>query len=241
METVILPTAVLSTHTGGFSGFTFRDLTDDVKPITEHWKKENIDFNGIYTGYLGSFEQLALVGEIFDTFSGFKLVDPVMADNGILYTGFTPEFAKGMASLCAKADVIVPNITEASFMLGLPYPGRATPEIARQYLPLLRGLGCKIAVLTGVVDGDKQGVIAYDGEKYYDWFSDDLDVKFHGTGDIWASSFCGALALGKSLSEALKIAVEFTVSSIRRSIGDDEHKYGVRFEEAISELVELIK
>ena len=240
VETVILPTAVLSTHTGGFKNFTFRDLTCDVEPIVNHWKSENIDFGGIYTGYLGSFEQLRLVGEIFDKFGGFKLVDPVMADNGKLYAGFTPEFAAGMAKLCGKADYIVPNITEASFMLGLDYPGICSPASARRYLPRLLELGCKVAVLTGVIDGDRQGVIAYDGKDFYEYYSDNLAAKFHGTGDIWASTFCGALALRKDLPSSLKIAVDYTVSCIRRSLNDDEHKYGVRFEEAIGELTRML-
>ncbi|MBO4770749.1 MAG: pyridoxamine kinase [Clostridia bacterium] len=240
VETVILPTAVLSTHTGGFKNFTFRDLTEDIKPVTDHWKAENIDFNGIYTGYLGSFEQLRLVGEIFDSFGGFKLVDPVMADNGKLYTGFTPEFALGMAKLCSKADYIVPNITEASFMLGREYPGVCTPAIARDFLPRLLELGCGTAVLTGVVENDRQGVVAYDGRDYTEYYSDNLDAKFHGTGDVWASAFCGAVALKKDLYTSLRIAVDFTVSCIRRSIGDDEHRYGVRFEESIGELAGMV-
>ena len=119
VETCVVPTAVLSTHTGGFSGFTFHDLTQEVAPIADHWAKEGISFDAIYTGYLGSFEQIHLVSQFFDRFGGqdtLIYVDPAMADNGVLYTGFTPEFAKEMGTLCGKADVIVPNLTEASCM-----------------------------------------------------------------------------------------------------------------------------
>ena len=126
VETCVVPTAVLSTHTGGFSGFTFHDLTQEVAPIADHWAKEGISFDAIYTGYLGSFEQIHLVSQFFDRFGGqdtLIYVDPAMADNGVLYTGFTPEFAKEMGKLCGKADVIVPNLTEASFMLGVDYVG----------------------------------------------------------------------------------------------------------------------
>lgn len=246
VETAILPTAVLSTHTGGFTGFTFRDLTDDVEPICAHWKKEGITFGSIYTGYLGSFRQLELVGQIFDDFGkgALKLVDPVMGDNGKLYTGFDENFAKGMAKLCGKADIIVPNLTEACYMLGIPYPGDCSREYAKELLKKLTSLGCRIAVLTGVMDcgGKKHGVMAYNSEtgEYSEYYSDHVDAKFHGTGDVWASSFCGALALGKTMDEALKIAVEYTVACIKISAGDDEHKYGVRFEECIPLLVDLI-
>ena len=122
VEACVLPTAVLSTHTA-FKGFTFRDLTSDIEPICRHWKDENIQFNAIYTGYLGSFEQLDLMHKLMADFgsTALKIVDPCMADNGKLYPGFTQEFAFAMAKLCGKADVVVPNLTEASFMLGIPY------------------------------------------------------------------------------------------------------------------------
>ena len=123
VEAVILPTAVLSTHTGGFSNFTFRDLSEDIPKIIDHWKEEKIDFDAIYTGYLGSFEQIDQMKDFIDARAEgtIAFVDPAMADNGKLYTGFTPEFARHMGTLCAKADIIVPNLTEASFMLDIPY------------------------------------------------------------------------------------------------------------------------
>ena len=130
LECCVLPTAVLSTHTA-FKGFTFRDLTDDIKPIQEHWKKENIAFDSIYTGYLGSFRQLKLVENLikeFGTQTNKIIIDPVMADNGKLYPGFTQDFAFSMAELCSKADLILPNLTEACFMLGVPYPGEDYDE-----------------------------------------------------------------------------------------------------------------
>lgn len=145
VETCVVPTAVLSTHTGGFSGFTFHDLTQEVAPIADHWAKEGISFDAIYTGYLGSFEQIHLVSQFFDRFGGqdtLIYVDPAMADNGVLYTGFTPEFAKEMGTLCGKADVIVPNLTEASFMLGVDYVGENYDEAyIRDLLKQLTGPG----------------------------------------------------------------------------------------------------
>jgi len=122
IEAAIIPTAVLSTHTM-FKNFTFHDLTGEIKPITEHWKKEGLDFSAIYTGYLGSFEQIDLMREFFASadISTLRFVDPAMGDNGRLYVGFDENFAKKMATLCAEADIIVPNMTEASFMLGTEY------------------------------------------------------------------------------------------------------------------------
>ena len=124
IETCVLPSAVLSTHTVGFSGYTFRDLTVDMPLIEAHWKREGIAFDAIYTGYLGSTEQIAFVASLFDGVlaeGGKKVVDPAMADNGKLYPGFDSAFVEAMKGLCAKADYLVPNITEAAFLTGLPY------------------------------------------------------------------------------------------------------------------------
>ncbi len=248
-ETCIIPTAILSTHTGGFTGYTFRDLTDDIPKIAEHWSSLDVKFNAIGTGYLGSPEQIDMVKDIFMRFGddAIKFVDPVMADNGKLYTGFTPEFAAEMAKLCAKADIIVPNMTEASFMLGREYKsGPYTEEYVKEVLRELTDVCCPIAAITGVVlesAPEKQGVMAYDSVKdeFISYYNDNLPVKFHGTGDIYASVMCGALALGKSLEYSIKIAVDFTVECIRKSIGDDEHKYGVRFEECIPYLTDYLR
>lgn len=245
VETCVVPTAVLSTHTGGFKGFTFHDLTDQITPISAHWKKEGIAFDAIYTGYLGSFEQLKLVSEFFDEFGGKDTLiyaDPAMADNGALYTGFTPEFAKEMGKLCGKADVIVPNLTEASFMLGIPYVGSNYDEAyIRKLLEQLTGLGCKKAVLTGIsFQSGKIGAVAYDAESgiYSSYFNEQLPVNFHGTGDIFASACVGALMNGQDLSAALKIAVDYTLECIRETQKDpDARWYGVNFESAIPMLV----
>ena len=123
VETSVIPTAVLSTHTA-FKNFTFCDLTDEIEKISNAWQKENISFDAIYTGYLGSSKQISIISELFKTFKtkdNFILVDPVMGDNGKLYSGFDQTFADEMALLCKNADVIVPNLTEASFMLHTPY------------------------------------------------------------------------------------------------------------------------
>lgn len=245
VECAVVPTAVLSTHTGGFKGFTFHDLTQEVTPIAEHWKKEGITFDAVYTGYLGSFEQINLVSKFFEDFqNGNTLiyVDPAMADHGKMYPGFTPEFALEMGKLCGKADVIVPNLTEASFMLGVDFVGDDYDEAyIKKMLKDLTGLGCKTAILTGVsFEPDKIGAMAYDSvtDTYSSYFNEKLPTQFHGTGDIWASTCVGALMNGKTMEEALKIAVDYTLECMRETAKDpDARWYGVSFEAAIPMLV----
>lgn len=248
IETAVLPTAVLSTHTA-FSGFTFRDLTDDVLPIVKHWKEQNIEFDAMYTGYLGSIEQIELCRKIFTDFkkeNNFILIDPVMADNGVLYKGFTQDFANNMASLCSLADIVVPNLTEASFMLNIPYIEKGyTEDYIKDILVRLTDLGSKIAILTGVsFEEGKLGIYGYDSERkeFFSYYSKHLPVKFHGTGDIFASTLCGALARGKTLKQASKITVDYTVKCIEETLKNKNHNwYGVDFESCIPYLVKKIK
>ena len=247
IETSVLPTAVLSTHTA-FDGFTFRDLTDDITAISTHWKKQCISFDAMYTGYLGSLNQVDLVSKLFDDFKSkdnFILVDPVMADNGKLYTGFDQNFADHMTTLCSKADIIVPNLTEASFMLREKYIASGYDEnYIKSILVKLTNLGAKIAVLTGVcLDGKSLGVYGYDktNNQYFSYFREKIPASFHGTGDVFASALCGALTKGKDALSALKIAVDFTVESISNTIKNKNHNwYGVDFETAIPYLINEI-
>lgn len=247
VEACIIPTAILSTHTGGFTGYTWRDLTDDIPKITDHWKTLGLKFDAVYTGYLGSFEQIGIVTDYFAALGKgtLKFVDPVMGDNGKLYTGFTPEFAAEMAKLCGKADIVVPNMTEASFMLGMDYPGDNYDEqYVKSILVKLTSLGCKVSAITGIIlSPEKQGVMAYNSEtgEFSSYFNENIDAKFHGTGDIYASAMCGALALGRGLEDSIRIAVDYTVECIKRSLGDTEHTYGVRFEECIPYLTDRLR
>ena len=247
IETAVVPTAVLSTHTA-FQNFTFCDLTDQIQPIADHWVAEKIDFDGIYTGYLGSFRQLQLVSDFFDRFrttGNLILVDPAMGDYGKLYTGFTPEFALEMGKLCGKADIIVPNMTEAAFMLGIPYVDQGYDEAyVQDVLRKLCGLGTRIAVLTGVnyVPG-KLGVMSYDSEKdqFESYFNEKIDVNYHGTGDIFASAFFGALMNGVTLAKSMEIAAEYTVAAIRSTEEDPNgHWYGVNFEAVVPQLLQML-
>lgn len=247
IETAIIPTAVLSTHTQ-FSGFTFRDLTDDMEPIKEHWMKENFHFDAIYTGYLGSERQISIVQEYFRTFKSENtaiIVDPAMADNGKLYTGFDKHFAREMANLCGGADIILPNLSEAALMLGVPYPGEeASTDIIKELLLKLATLGSKKCVITGVtLDDNTFGFMGYDVEskEFFSYGTEKVPYKSHGTGDVFASTFTGAYINGYSVFDALKIAADYTSACIRNTYNDPDHvNYAVNFEAELPKLIQLI-
>lgn len=244
IECAVLPTAVLSTHTQ-FSGFTFHDLTDEIEPISAHWKAQGLSFDAVYTGYLGSFRQIELVSEFFDGFgSGQIIVDPAMADNGRLYTGFTPDFALKMGELCARADLILPNITEACFVLGREYRESYDRAYIQDLLRGLTALGARTAVLTGVsFEPGRLGAMSLDGGsgEFFEYYSERLPVNFHGTGDIFSSAVVGAVMNGMSVSEALRLAVDYTAECIRLTLREKNHSwYGVNFEQATPYLLSLL-
>ena len=240
IEASILPTATLSTHTA-FKNFTFHDLTGDIEPICRHWQEQNVTFDGIYTGYLGSDEQIDLVLDIFRDFGDGKLkfVDPAMGDNGALYTGFDVAFARKMAKLCSVADIIVPNLTEACFMLGIPYVQKGySKDYIEDILKKLTDLGCRSAVITGVdFDDGKLGLYGYDklSGKFFSDFNEKIPQSFHGTGDIFASVAFSALTNGKSLCDACSLAADFVCDSIKATINDETPIwYGVHFEKVLA-------
>lgn len=245
LETAVVPTAVLSTHTGGFSGYTFRDLTADIPEITKHWDSLRLHFDGIYTGYLGSIEQVNIVADFFDKLADKDttiVVDPVMGDSGRLYAGFTPDFALEMKKLCSKADVIAPNMTEVSFLLDVPYTENYDEAYVKDMLQRLTAIGCRIAIITGVRYGDgMHGAVAYDSttNTYYSSFLPHIDQPMHGTGDVFSSVLSGALVKGASLQQALDTAVAFTVDTIKETIPEkDTYWYGVSFEPCLGKLAE---
>lgn len=247
VETAIIPTAVLSTHTM-FQNFTFRDLTEEIIPITNHWLQENLTFDAVYTGYLGSLEQVDIMSEVFGklkTDNNLIFVDPVMADNGKLYPAFDTVFAKKMAALCEKADIIVPNITEACFMTDTEYKEAYDKDYVEGLLQKLSALGARIAVLTGVsLEEGKTGVVGYEkatGEYFY-YIHDKLEKNYHGTGDIFSSTCIGAMMQGKTWQEALVIAADYTAECIRLTMEDPEGRsYGVNFEQGIPFLLKELK
>lgn len=239
VECGVLPTAVLSTHTA-FDKFTFCDLTDEIEPISKTFSDLGLDFDSIYTGYLGSFRQLALVDDFISTHkkeNTLVVIDPAMADNGVLYKGFTPEFAKAMANLVRHADLVIPNLTEACFMLDVPYTEEYDEDYIKDILVRLTGLGAKCAALTGITfDNKTLGAYSYDSEtgKFFYYANNYLPVRYHGTGDIFASAAVGSLMRGQSVENALAVAVDYTHECIRLTMEDEDRRtYGVNFEEAI--------
>lgn len=242
VECAVMPTAVLSTHTM-FSGFTFHDLTDEMEPTAAHWKEQGLGFDAIYTGYLGSYRQIEIVKKIFADFGegAMLIVDPAMADNGKLYTGFTPEFALKMSELCKGADIILPNITEACFMLGREYREEYDRDYIYSLLDGLKGLGAKNCVLTGVsFEKGKLGAVKLNSEtgEYFTYFTEHLPENFHGTGDVFSATVAGGVMRGMSVDNALKLACDFTCESIRLTIEEENHNtYGVNFEQAIPYLL----
>ena len=243
-ETCILPSAVLSTHTGGFSGFTFRDLTDDMPAIQAHWIKENIKFDGIYTGYLGSTKQVGYVKNILETMGtdkAVKIVDPAFADNGKLYSIFDQEYVAAMRTLCPVADILLPNITEASFLADVEYKENYDEEYIKTLLSALTKLGCSTIVLTGVsYEESKTGVVVYEKGKMRYYEHKRIAKGCHGTGDVYASAFTGALMKGKDIFTAAKIAADYTVLCIENTQGDPTHWYGVKFETALPDLIGML-
>jgi len=242
VETSVLPTSILSTHTGGFGKPFFRDLTGDIAAIIAHWKSFGLTFDAVCAGYLGSKEQIELMLTLFDDFEGaYRVVDPVMADHGKLYSGFSEDFPAEMAKLCEKADLILPNFTEAALLLNEPFKeGPYTREYAEG---LLRRLAVRFpgsVVLTGVhFDENTLGAAAFDrrsGEITFA-FAPRVPGHYHGTGDLFAASVISALLAEKKLGEAAQIAADFTARSISLSDRGREEKYGVRFEAALPGLM----
>lgn len=244
IETCVLPSAVLSTHTAGFSGYTFRDLTEDMPDIKEHWVKEGIQFDAIYTGYLGSTKQIEYVEDILGAVSSktcVKFVDPAMADNGKMYPGFDEAFVEAMKGLCKVADYVIPNITEACFLTGVPYQTEYDREYIDLLLEKLVKLGCKNIIFTGIsYEEGKTGVVVYEDGAYAYYEHEKLANSCHGTGDVYASAFVGAFMKGKSAYEAAKIAADYAVECIKKTAELDNHWYGAAFEPVLGKLIEAV-
>ncbi len=240
-ETCVLPSAVLSTHTCGFSGYTFRDLTDDMPAIEKHWQKEKISFDAVYTGYLGSAKQIAYVESIARNClekDGLLIVDPAMADNGKLYPGFDAAFVAEMKKLAAKADYLLPNLTEACLLTDTDYKTDYNQAYIEDVSEKLIALGAKTVVLTGVsYSAGKTGVVVFSDGKYEYYEHEKIAEGCHGTGDIYASAFTGALLRGANAAKAAEIAANFVVECIKATAGDHNHKYGAKFEKVLGKLI----
>lgn len=238
IEALVLPTALLSSHTDGFGENTFLDLTDEMKKIISHWKTLDLSLDGIYTGYLGSVEQIDIVADFIRSFRKEKtvtLVDPVMGDGGRYYKYFSDEYLEKNKKLCSMADIITPNITEACLLTGEEY----FVEYSEKRIPLiiqkLHALGTKNVVITGLHFGDDIGYVCSD--------TSDIkiikeprhkNVRFAGTGDVFASSLVACVTQGKSFFDSVRCASEFTEKCIDAT--DDKTRdfyYGLCFENVL--------
>ena len=247
IETAVLPSAVLSTHTSGFGNYTLRDLTDDFPDIKNHWESEGIFFDAIYTGFIASAKQLDYIKDIIDSRlkpEGIVFVDPAMADHGEFYNGFDQEFADKMAELCKLGDFILPNTTEACFMLHRPWKEKFSKEEMVEMASELQAFTKRYVILKGYeCENKKMGMIVFDKLESSTEiiYNEKIDYVSDGTGDVFASSFVGSVMTVRTPSQATKIAGEFTRIAIEKTIGDKNHTYGVKFEKAIPELYGLLE
>lgn len=246
LETCILPSAILSTHTAGFKDFTCLNFTDEFKKIISHWEKEKIKFNAFYTGYLLNSEQIKIIKELFTKFKNennlLKIIDSVMGDNGSLYPGFDVNFIESMKALCLNADIIIPNLTEACFLTGYEYQEKYDEKYILNLVKELEKFGNKIIIITGIgYSENTTGVVVWEkGEvKYYKHKK--IAKNYHGTGDIYSSVFVGAYLSGMSSFEAASTAADFVVECIEFTINDDSHWYGVKFEPLIVNFINNLK
>lgn len=245
IETAVIPTALLSTHTGGFEKPFFQNLGDGILKIAEHWHSEKIHFDAIYTGYLGSAEQIESVIKAISLLKSDDTViitDPVMADNGKLYKNFSPDYPQNIKRLCAVSDIIMPNITETCLLLGedrfdLPH----TEDYIGGLLSGLKKLGVKTPVITGVCpDSTHIGAACLNGNSVKYALTERIDAVCHGTGDIFASASVGAYLRGQPLERALKTAAVYTRECIISTDTACERRMGVAFETALPKYFELL-
>ena len=228
-EAVALPTAVLSTHTGGFGEYVMRDMTQEMREFIAHWKRLNVKFDCIYTGFFSSIEQMEISAQFIRDFGGdgcLIIVDPVLGDDGALYGCFSDDFVAHMRALCRLADVITPNRTEAALLTGLDMDSPAEALLAR--------LDAKNAIVTGVRRGDGVGYSArLDGERA-EFFRPYLDIELHGTGDVFTSALCGGALSGMGMAEAFYNAAEFCDECVQETARrQPSHWYGLAFEEIL--------
>lgn len=244
----VLPTALLSTHTGEFTGYTNLDLTQEMAKIYAHFQTLPLRFDGLYSGFLGSWEQLALVEDVFAHYrraDTLLLVDPVMADHGKLYATYTETLARDMGRLCRQADVIVPNLTEAAILLEASYREQPSfPQVEAMLRALHKRYGCRQAVITGILRDGLLGAAAYDAQRDCVFFHGQppMEHVFYGTGDVLASALLAGLMRGRSLAQATTLAVDFTYQSMLHTLDNGlPLRYGVAFEQALPMLVRSLE
>ena len=241
-ETAILPSAILSTHTSGFKNFTVHDLSNEIPKIINHWKSEGIKYDAFYVGYLGDISHVDLVIQVKNELlnkGGYFVLDPVMGDNGKLYPVFNDDYVKAIRRLIKEADIILPNLTEACFLTGIEYKEEYDESYIKNVINKLLELGAKKIVLTGIAyQKEMTGVVIYDENGYQHFTHKRINKSYHGTGDVYASTFLGAYLSNNDLLKSTKIAAKFVVKAIENTLDDPYHNYSVKFEPL---LVDFIK
>ena len=240
-ETCILPTALLSTHTGGFGKPAVIHMNETLGEFWNHWKENNITFDAVLVGYLGSVAAIEMTERILSemlTPDGISIVDPAMADHGKLYSGFDMAYAEAMENLCKKADIILPNVTEAAMFAQMPIKQELTEAYIKK---LLEKLDHPCVVLTGVGYQEGQtGIAIREGNRYSYYSHLRIGKNYHGTGDMFAAAFTGSLMQGKSKQESVEIAVKFVCKAIENTEKSPAHWYGVKFETALPDLIHML-
>lgn len=238
-EVSVIPTALLSTHTGGFKNYYFKNLSDDLKAITDHLKSQSIKFDCIYTGYLLGNSQVDAVMELIGDFkadSGIVVVDPVMADHGKLYANFESDYPSHILKLCKMANYILPNLTESLFLTGDTVFDDATVEKLKQI--------CNSFAVTSIIKNGQTGVFAYDGNIDESGFYGDKTIEgiYHGAGDLYSSAVCGCLVSGIDFLTAAALSKKFVYKSIERTNKSRrDTRYGLLFEEFIADFALEVK
>ncbi len=239
IETVVLPTAILSTHTGEFKEYSFHSLSHQFKEISSHWKKLDIKFDAIYVGYIGSMELIDYVSEFIDEFRGDNtvvFVDPAMADNGKFYSGLGTDYAKKLSALCKKADIISPNLTEAIIMTGFDCPYESFDSKDTETLIKMLSDICPNPIITGVHSKDLISTASFKKDNN-EFCINSYPIKkgtFYGSGDLFASSFMGYYLNGTPFTEAVKKASFFVNDCIENSMDErDKYWYGLKFEQSL--------
>ena len=240
-ETAILPSAILSTHTSGFKNFTVHDLSNEIPKIINHWKAEGIKYDAFYVGYLGEISHVDLVIQIKNELlnkGGFFVLDPVMGDNGKLYPAFNDDYVKAIRKLIKEADIILPNLTEACFLTGIEYKEEYDESYIKNVINKLLELGAKKIALTGIAyEKEMTGVVIYDENGYQHFTHKRINKSYHGTGDVYASTFLGAYLSNNDLFKSTKIAAKFVVKAIENTLDDPNHNYSVKFEPLLADFV----
>lgn len=238
-----IPTALLSNHTG-FPTFYSIDLTKELQPISDQLKREHIDFDGIYTGYIASAEQIGLIRDFIERFRkpGAPLfIDPVMGDNGRMYAALTDDYPEHMRKFIAGADMITPNITEACLLTGRSFDPCPTLLETKQMLTELCGMGVKSAVITGYSEKGQLGAVGcFDGE-FFKCLTPRKDVACSGTGDVFASALLGAILRGADHQTALEIATKFTYAAVEYTAdAPDRRFYGIHFQPVLGQYIRML-